>query len=117
MPTALVDSRSVDTFMSSTRARALELYRALLRCGRAFNDYNVREYVKRRSGEAFRANRTLENGDDIARALARGAEELAVARRQVAVYELYGGRESPTRWICERAARGGAREADARWVV
>jgi len=82
-------------FMSSTRARALELYRALLRCGRAFNDYNVREYVKRRSGEAFRANRTLENGDDIARALARGAEELAVARRQVAVYELYGGKRKP----------------------
>jgi hypothetical protein len=82
--------------MSSTRARALELYRAFLRCGRAFNDYNVREYVKRRSGEAFRANRTLENGDDIARALARGEEELAVARRQAAVYELYGGSRKPS---------------------
>ena len=44
---------------TATRPRALELYRALLRCGRSFNDYNVREYVKRRATESFRANAAL----------------------------------------------------------
>ena len=73
---------------TATRPRALELYRALLRCGRSFNDYNVREYVKRRATESFRANAALADVDAIESALEEGARELDVARRQATVYAL-----------------------------
>ena len=94
---------------TATRPRALELYRALLRCGRSFNDYNVREYVKRRATESFRANAALADVDAIESALEEGARELDVARRQATVYALYGGRGNRARWTCGESRRGGAR--------
>ena len=81
---------------TATRPRALELYRALLRCGRSFNDYNVREYVKRRATESFRANAALADVDAIESALEEGARELDVARRQATVYALYGVARKPS---------------------
>ena len=82
--------------MSSTRAGALALYRDFLRVGRAFPDYNVREYVKRRAREGFAANRALEASDAIAACMADGAAQLEVARRQAALYALYGRFSRPS---------------------
>jgi hypothetical protein len=82
--------------MASTRAAALALYRSLLRTGREFTDYNVREYVKRRAREGFIANRALSASDAIERCMADGAAQLEVARRQAAVYALYGKFSRPS---------------------
>ena len=82
--------------MASTRAAALALYRSLLRTGREFTDYNVREYVKRRAREGFIANRALSASDAIERCMADGAAQLVVARRQAAVYALYGKFSRPS---------------------
>jgi hypothetical protein len=77
-------------------AAALALYRSLLRTGREFTDYNVREYVKRRAREGFIANRALSASDAIERCMADGAAQLEVARRQAAVYALYGKFSRPS---------------------
>ena len=81
---------------TATRGRALHLYREFLRVGRSFNDYNVREYVKRRAREGFIANRALSASDAIERCMADGAAQLEVARRQAALYALYGRFSRPS---------------------
>ncbi|KAE8695059.1 ADIPOR-like receptor IZH1-like isoform 1 [Hibiscus syriacus] len=40
------------------RSEVLQLYRSRLRVGRQFSDYNVREYSKRRTMDAFETTRT-----------------------------------------------------------
>lgn len=79
--------------MSAETARAL--YRAFVRAGRAFNDYNVREYVRRRARVGFEEHRHLV-GDEAARELRRGREALEVARRQASVYALFGATRKPS---------------------
>ncbi|CEF98387.1 Complex 1 LYR protein [Ostreococcus tauri] len=75
--------------------RAIALYRALARAGRGFNDYNVREYVRRRAREGFEDHRAA-RGADAARAIERGMEALAVVRRQAGVFALYGNGRRPS---------------------
>uniref|UniRef100_A0A0D9VS34 Complex 1 LYR protein domain-containing protein n=1 Tax=Leersia perrieri TaxID=77586 RepID=A0A0D9VS34_9ORYZ len=71
-----------------TRAEVLSLFRSLLRTGRQFSDYNIREYTRRRAADAFRENRAL--GDaPAAAAFADGKKQLEVAKRQAVVYSLY----------------------------
>lgn len=74
---------------------AIALYRALARAGRGFNDYNVREYVRRRGREGFEEHREA-RGADAARAIERGTEALAVVRRQAGVFALYGNGRRPS---------------------
>lgn len=80
---------------TATRGRALHLYREFLRVGRSFNDYNVREYVKRRAGERFRENRGLTDAEAVRETLAAGEKELEKARRQATIYALYGDVRRP----------------------
>ncbi|KAL3640485.1 hypothetical protein CASFOL_015453 [Castilleja foliolosa] len=72
-----------------TRIEVLALFRSLIRTAREFTDYNVREYVKRRSVDAFRHNRHLSEPVDAAAAFADGQSQLAVAKRQAVVQSLY----------------------------
>eukprot|EP00236_Picocystis_salinarum_P000900 CAMPEP_0183832012 /NCGR_PEP_ID=MMETSP0807_2-20130328/5116_1 /TAXON_ID=88271 /ORGANISM="Picocystis salinarum, Strain CCMP1897" /LENGTH=86 /DNA_ID=CAMNT_0026077633 /DNA_START=45 /DNA_END=305 /DNA_ORIENTATION=+ len=67
---------------------ALRLYRALLREGTKFKNYNVREYTLRKVKEEFRNHRD-DAGEDLQNALKKAREQLEVAKRQVAVYQLY----------------------------
>ncbi|KAJ1701596.1 hypothetical protein LUZ63_001375 [Rhynchospora breviuscula] len=72
-----------------TRAEALSLLRSLLRTASKFNDYNVREYIKRRSLDAFRENKSLSDPSSLASAFSDGKAQLEVAKRQAVVYSLY----------------------------
>ncbi|KAL3824763.1 hypothetical protein ACJIZ3_020792 [Penstemon smallii] len=72
-----------------TRSEVLSLFRSLLRTAREFSDYNVREYTKRRTVDAFRDNRRLSNQAEAAAAFAEGKSQLGVAKRQAVVYSLY----------------------------
>lgn len=72
-----------------SRAEILCLYRSLLRTARQFCDYNIREYTKRRTVDAFRENRNLSDPSSIAAAFSDGKAQLAVAKRQATVYSLY----------------------------
>ncbi|CAN1137957.1 LYR motif-containing protein 4 [Linum perenne] len=74
---------------SVSRGEILSLYRALLRTARQFSDYNIREYAKRRTIDAFRENRGLTDPVSVSAAYSDGKSQLEVAKRQAVVYSLY----------------------------
>ncbi|ORY37826.1 iron-sulfur cluster biosynthesis protein Isd11 [Rhizoclosmatium globosum] len=66
-----------------TRTEALSLYRNLLRSARLFSNYNFRNYVVRRSTDAFRHFKSETDASILAAAFQKGLAELGVAKRQV----------------------------------
>ncbi|KAK5777094.1 uncharacterized protein LOC108479670 [Gossypium arboreum] len=72
-----------------TRTEVLQLYRSLLRVARQFSDYNIREYSKRRTIDAFRDNKNLTDPSQLSAAFSDGKAQLEVAKRQALVYSLY----------------------------
>ncbi|KAK2965757.1 hypothetical protein RJ640_003295 [Escallonia rubra] len=72
-----------------SRSEILALFRSLLRTARQYTDYNVREYTKRRTSDAFRRNSLISDPAAAAAAFSDGKSQLEVARRQAVVYSLY----------------------------
>mmetsp|Transcript_4149 Transcript_4149/g.10380 ORF Transcript_4149/g.10380 Transcript_4149/m.10380 type:complete len:92 (-) Transcript_4149:94-369(-) len=81
--------------MSLNAGEVRSLFRAFLREGRKFNNYNIREYILRRAKEGFRAQLT---GNQSEAAFSAAKEELQVVRRQSVVYQMYG---RPTKNVME----------------
>eukprot|EP01023_Acetabularia_acetabulum_P016395 TRINITY_DN180_c2_g1_i1.p6 TRINITY_DN180_c2_g1~~TRINITY_DN180_c2_g1_i1.p6 ORF type:complete len:107 (+),score=6.49 TRINITY_DN180_c2_g1_i1:118-438(+) len=69
--------------------QVLHLYRAFLREGHKFTQYNMREYVKRRARLGFKQNKDLHDDQQIQSCWERAKEDLAVVKRQVIIYGLY----------------------------
>lgn len=63
-------------------------YRQLLRQGAQFSSYNFREYAMRRTRDAFRENKAVENPQQIQELLQQGLSQLQVLK------VTYGGRPS-----------------------
>ncbi|KAJ7143269.1 hypothetical protein O6H91_10G053700 [Diphasiastrum complanatum] len=72
-------------------SEVLNLFRSFLKETRKFADYNIREYIKRRTGESFRESRDLDAAA-AASAFEFGKKQLEVVRRQSVVYSLYAPR-------------------------
>ncbi|KAL1541677.1 hypothetical protein AAHA92_25869 [Salvia divinorum] len=72
-----------------TRREVLSLFRSLMRTAREFTDYNIREYTKRRTVDAFRHNRKLSDPAEVAAAFADGKSQLGVAKRQAVPLAIY----------------------------
>ncbi|MCO5570879.1 hypothetical protein L7F22_024608 [Adiantum nelumboides] len=70
-------------------AEVKALLRAFLREARKFSDYNIREYVKRRSRQGFHQHQHASSPEVAATAFSEGRELLDVAKRQAIVYSLY----------------------------
>jgi len=67
----------------------LSLYKRLLREGSKFPSYNYREYVYRRTRDAFRENKHLTDNEAIKACVEEGVQSLEVIRKQVIVGTLY----------------------------
>lgn len=83
-----IDFRSNPAKAYANKMDPKSLFRALLRAGRTFPDYNFSMYVTRRVGEEFRAKRSAV-GEDAKKAIAFGTEQLEVLRRQAVVRSMY----------------------------
>ncbi|GFH23440.1 LYR motif-containing protein 4B, partial [Haematococcus lacustris] len=70
----------------ATASEVKALFRAFLREGRRYNNYNVREYIIRVAKERFRTSPS-----DVAAKLAEAKKDLALVKRQAIVYQLYAG--------------------------
>lgn len=73
-------------------AQVMQLFKALLREARKFSNYNVREYVKRRTIDGFQEYRGSSDSAAIAAAYDYGKQQLEIAKRQAIVYNLYAPR-------------------------
>ncbi|KAI8591257.1 hypothetical protein BDZ88DRAFT_411891 [Geranomyces variabilis] len=75
-------SSSSSSSAPPTRPQVLSLYRSLLRSARVFATHNYRDYVHRRTRDAFRSAKTVADPAAVSDLYAKGLAELAVARRQ-----------------------------------
>ncbi|KAG5922823.1 hypothetical protein E4U42_005242 [Claviceps africana] len=65
------------------------LYRQLLRQGEQMTAYNFREYAKRRTRDAFRENKTVQDPRQIQELVQKGLKELQVLKRQAVIGQFY----------------------------
>ncbi|KAK3110011.1 hypothetical protein LTR53_016150, partial [Teratosphaeriaceae sp. CCFEE 6253] len=65
------------------------LYRALARQARQFANYNFREYAKRRTRDAFRANRAVTDQGMVKQLMEKGRGELLGMKRQTVVSQFF----------------------------
>ncbi|KAI9094095.1 LYR motif-containing protein 4 [Phlyctochytrium arcticum] len=65
-----------------SKSQILHLYRDLLRSSRAFSSHNYRDYVYRRTKDAFREHRTEADPQRINALYERAKQDLIVAKRQ-----------------------------------
>lgn len=75
--------------MMASSARALHLYRSLIREGNRYNSYAFSHYVKRRTREEFRKHLTDSDPAAINDLLSRGERTLETVARQSAISRLY----------------------------
>ncbi|KAI0440254.1 iron-sulfur cluster biosynthesis protein-like protein Isd11 [Xylaria telfairii] len=69
--------------------QARSLYRQLLRTGDQFQAYNFREYAKRRTRDAFRESKDVEDPRKIQDLIQKGLKDLQVMKRQTVVSQFY----------------------------
>ncbi|ESQ31817.1 hypothetical protein EUTSA_v10005205mg [Eutrema salsugineum] len=73
----------------ASKCQVRSLCRSLLRAGRQFPDYNIREYTKRRTLDGFRMNKSLTDQSKVNEAYAEGKAQLEVVERVLKVYSAY----------------------------
>ncbi|CAX42403.1 iron-sulfur protein biogenesis, desulfurase-interacting protein, putative [Candida dubliniensis CD36] len=67
----------------------LQLYKQLLEKAYKFDNYNFREYSKRKIVETFKANKSLTNENEINQFYNEGINQLALLHRQTTISQLY----------------------------
>ncbi|XP_006864196.1 PREDICTED: LYR motif-containing protein 4 [Chrysochloris asiatica] len=74
---------------ASSRGQVLDLYRAMLRESKHFNNYNYRTYAIRRIRDAFRENKNVKDPVEIQTLVNKAKRDLEIIRRQVHISQLY----------------------------
>ncbi|KAK4166607.1 hypothetical protein QBC43DRAFT_313000 [Cladorrhinum sp. PSN259] len=69
--------------------KVLSLYRQLLRQGNQFAGYNFREYAKRRTRDAFRENKSVDDERKVQELFQDGLKQLQLLKRQTVVSQFY----------------------------
>ncbi|KAJ2990073.1 hypothetical protein NUW58_g3139 [Xylaria curta] len=64
-------------------------YRQLLRTSDQFQAYNFREYAKRRTRDAFRESKSVEDPREIQNLIQKGLKDLQIMKRQTVVSQFY----------------------------
>ncbi|KAH8776937.1 hypothetical protein BGZ57DRAFT_761800 [Hyaloscypha finlandica] len=72
-----------------TAQQARSLYRQLLRQGEQFAAYNFREYAKRRTRDAFREHKDVQDPREIQELMQKGLKELQSMKRQTVVSQFF----------------------------
>ncbi|PNY30082.1 Uncharacterized protein TCAP_00012 [Tolypocladium capitatum] len=79
----------VGTLKGDMPHQVRSLYRQLLRQGEQFSAYNFREYAKRRTRDAFRENKSVQDPRKVQELVQKGLEELQVLKRQTVIGQFY----------------------------
>ncbi|EIE26487.1 mitochondrial protein of LYR family [Coccomyxa subellipsoidea C-169] len=70
-------------------AEIISMYRSFLKHGAKFPNYNIREYVRRKAMEGFRAHKGETDEQTVSELVQDAKTELEVVKRQSMVYSLY----------------------------
>jgi len=73
----------------SQSKQVIGLFRDFLRSGKSFKNYNLREYVLRKTREQFRKNMQLTDSSAINDLIVKAKKDLEVCRRQAVISTLY----------------------------
>jgi LYR motif-containing protein 4 len=84
---------------------ALAVYKALLKSGSAFPDYNIRAYVLRRTRAVFREKRNL-TGAAAEAAIIDAKKQLEIVERQGVIARMYKSEDSVVEYESTRTGRG-----------
>ncbi|KAL3139602.1 hypothetical protein ABBQ38_003920 [Trebouxia sp. C0009 RCD-2024] len=76
-----------------TASEVKGLYKAFLREGKKFSNYNVREFVQRKAKVDFRSHAAETDKAIVSKLWTQAKLDLEVARRQAVVYSLYGSKQ------------------------
>ncbi|BDA40397.1 probable LYR motif-containing protein 4 [Coccomyxa sp. Obi] len=69
------------------------MYRTFLKHGAKFPNYNIREYVRRKAREGFRAHKGETDAQKLSELLQDAKQELEVVKRQSLVYSMYARKQ------------------------
>ncbi|KAG2383326.1 hypothetical protein C9374_004663 [Naegleria lovaniensis] len=89
MSSSTLSSATAAVASQPTRKQILALYRGLLKGGKAFSDYNYREYVLRCTREDFRKFKSVQDSEKIKRLYEKGVKNLGVVQRQSLINQIY----------------------------
>eukprot|EP00891_Asterochloris_glomerata_P004116 jgi/Astpho2/4116/gw1.00063.220.1_t len=74
-------------------AQVRALYKAFLREGQKYPNYNVREFVKRRAKQDFRQHAAETDAAKLDQLWTKAQEDFAVTQRQRVVYSMYAPKQ------------------------
>lgn len=69
--------------------QVLGLYKQLLEKAYKFDNYNFREYAKRKVVDSFRENKGLKSPEDITTFYNHGIDQLAMLQRQTTISQMF----------------------------
>lgn len=75
--------------MSVAKSDVIKLYRALLRHGNKFSDYNFREYALRKTRLEFAKLKTEQDPEAIKQAYYNGLTNLGIVKRQASISQMF----------------------------
>ncbi|CEJ90892.1 hypothetical protein VHEMI06644 [[Torrubiella] hemipterigena] len=80
---------AVATVRGQSPQQIRSLYRQLIRQSNQFTAYNFREYAKRRTRDAFRANMTEQEPRRVQELVQQGLKDLQLLKRQTVIGQFY----------------------------
>ncbi|EEQ38392.1 hypothetical protein EJF18_30762 [Clavispora lusitaniae] len=75
--------------MAPNKKQILTLYKQLLGKAQKFDNYNYREYTKRRVHDAFKEHKNLKEEDKITEFFNEGVDNLAMLNRQTTISQMF----------------------------
>ncbi|CAK7904683.1 protein Isd11p [[Candida] anglica] len=75
--------------MSTTSKQILGLYKQLLGKANKFDNYNFREFAKRKVVDSFKANKNLKDEEAVKNFYNEGINNLAMLHRQSTISQMY----------------------------
>ncbi|CAL1528054.1 unnamed protein product [Lymnaea stagnalis] len=73
-----------------TKSKVLSLYKQLLKEGNKLTDYNFRMYAIRRTKDAFKGYKNLNDASEIQILIKKATENLEMLKRQALLSQLFG---------------------------
>lgn len=73
----------------TTKQEILSLYKSLLSKSFKFDNYNFREYARRRVVDEFKFNKSLSSPEEITKFYNKGIDQLAMLTRQTTISQMY----------------------------